>query len=77
MPNPNELERQETESVLEVNEGNTLDLMMRWEDNDLSHEETVALFQHLVDSGMAWRLQGMYGRAATALIDAGYVTQRG
>ena len=52
-----------------------VDQMMRYEQGDLSDEETVEFFQDLVDTGMAWTLQGSYGRMAMALIDAGYVTR--
>lgn len=41
------------------------------EAGDLDEEETVQLFQRLIDSGLAWKLQGSYGRQAMALIDAG------
>lgn len=51
-----------------------LDAMMAWEAGELDEDETVQLFQSLVDSGMAWRLQGTYGRTAAALIEAGAVT---
>ena len=51
-----------------------LDAMMAWENGELDEEGTVALFQSLVDSGLAWQLQGCYGRTARALIDAGYIT---
>jgi hypothetical protein len=37
----------------------------------LSSDETIELFQALIDNGMAWRLQGHYGRTAKDLIDAG------
>lgn len=46
------------------------DSMLAWEEGELNDDETVVLFQHLVDNGMAWTLQGMYGRQAQRLIDA-------
>jgi hypothetical protein len=46
------------------------DMMMAWEAGELSDEDTVVLFQQLIDSGMAWQLQGCYGRMANAFIQA-------
>lgn len=44
-----------------------------YENGELNEDETVELFQQLVDSGLAWQLQGHYGRTAVALIEAGMV----
>lgn len=48
------------------------DAMMTWEDGTLDEAGTIELFQNLIDTGMVWTLQGMYGRAARDLIVAGY-----
>ena len=53
-----------------------VDDIIAYENGELDEEATVALFQRLVDSGLAWRLQGSYGRTAAALIDAGLVHAR-
>lgn len=55
------------------NMSDTLDRMIAWENGVLSDDATIRLFQDLVDSGMAWSLQGMYGRQAASLIKAGLV----
>lgn len=47
--------------------------MMSYEDGSLDEPGTKKLFQHLVDTGMAWHLQGSYGRAADAMLKAGYI----
>lgn len=47
--------------------------IMAFENGELDHEQTIELFQHLVDSGLVWSLQGAYGRMARQLIDAGLV----
>jgi hypothetical protein len=52
-----------------------LDKMIEWEQGTLNEDDTVALFQELVNSGLAWQLQGCYGRQAMALINAGLVTR--
>lgn len=36
-----------------------------------SHEEYIEAWQHLIDTGLAWTLQGYFGRGAAALIEAG------
>jgi hypothetical protein len=56
---------------------NLADQIRAFEDGDLDGDETVALFQKLVDTGIAWELQGLYGRFAAALIRDGLVTIKG
>jgi len=55
---------------------NFVGTIMAYEDNKLTEQEIVELFQHLVDTGIAWELQGSYGRTAMALIEAGKVVRK-
>ena len=40
-----------------------------------SEEQSIEAWQHLIDTGLAWTLQGAFGRMAKALIDAGVCTR--
>jgi hypothetical protein len=51
--------------------------LMAYEDGELDTTEIVELFSKLVRSGMAWQLQGMYGRQAMTLIHSGYLDKDG
>lgn len=53
---------------------NNLNQILAYESGELDEAGVIELFQSLVDSGLAWSLQGHYGRTAKALIDAGLVT---
>lgn len=39
-----------------------------------SEEQVIEAWQHLVDTGLAWRLQGFFGRQAKAMIEAGIIS---
>lgn len=49
------------------------DAIIAYEQNELGEEETIELFQELVNSGLAWQLQGHYGRTAKYLLEAGLI----
>jgi len=51
--------------------------IMEYEDGRLSEDETVELFQDLIDSGMIYHLQGSYGRMAQHLIQQGLCHRKG
>jgi hypothetical protein len=49
-----------------------LDRIIAYEQGELDQDETIELFQELINTGLAWSLQGHYGRTAAAMIEAGY-----
>ena len=48
--------------------------IIQYEQGELPEEETLELFQELVNNGMAWSLQGHYGRVATHLLESGAIS---
>jgi hypothetical protein len=53
------------------------DKIIEFEMGDLSGSETLELFSELIRTGMAWSLQGIYGRTARALIEQGLIDDYG
>jgi hypothetical protein len=53
-----------------------LDAIIAYEQGELDMDDTIALFQRLINSGLAWSLQGSYGRMAAGLIKSGHCQPR-
>lgn len=51
--------------------------IMDFEGGDITEERLIEGFQHMIDDGSVWKLQGSYGRTAHALIEQGYCHARG
>ena len=51
-----------------------VDDIIDYENGDMDWDRLVDFFQNLIDTGMAWSLQGVYGRMAQSLIEEGYCT---
>ena len=51
----------------------TVDELMAYESEEMQEDAVLDLFQRLVDTGMAWKLQGHYGRTARELIEMGLI----
>jgi len=56
-----------------MNLGNALTYLTKYEEGEMDEHEMIEFFQFLVDSGLAWTLQGSYGRMAMDLIEDGVV----
>jgi len=53
---------------------NLTERIVAYEHGELNEQQTIQLFQELVDSGMIMKLQGHYGRFAAQLLEAGLIT---
>lgn len=53
----------------------TVSFIMAYEAGELDDEQVIEGFQHLIDTGIVWQLQGSYGRMANYLIREGYCHQ--
>lgn len=58
---------------MENNMPNVNDIIA-YESGEMQDEEIIDFFQRLIDSGMAWSLQGSYGRMAMRLVEDGVCT---
>lgn len=56
---------------MSLSQFDTVGFVIEYESGQLSEEEIIEGFQHLINDGTVWSLQGHYGRTAAALIEAG------
>ena len=56
---------------------NIINLIIAYESGELTDEGILSLFSALIKNGMAWTLQGSYGRAAAQLINSGIIDRNG
>jgi hypothetical protein len=45
-------------------------------EEDASEERQIQAWQHLLDTGLCWKLQGWFGRTATAMIEKGLIKKK-
>ena len=50
---------------------------MRFEEGSMSPNEILEFFGELIREGLAWKLQGFYGRTASSLIQNGLLNSKG
>lgn len=55
----------------------TIDKIIAYESGDMSDAEKVYFFSELIKSGLAFTMQGHYGRTANSLIEAGILMRDG
>lgn len=55
----------------------TVDQFIAFEGGEMDDEQTIDFFGSLISTGMAWSLQGSYGRTAASLIDGGLIDRQG
>ena len=50
-----------------------VDLIIKYEEGKATKREVIRLFQHLINTGQAWKMQGHYGRTAMAMLEEGII----
>jgi hypothetical protein len=59
--------------ISEVGFVQLVDQLIAYEEGQLTEDEEIALFQHLVETGTCWHLDGHYHRVGATLIEAGLI----
>jgi len=50
-----------------------VDQLIAYEEGQLTEDEEIAFFEHLVETGTCWQLQGHYQRVAATLMKTGLI----
>lgn len=67
---------EDTEEADKAGDFDAVGFIMDFEAGALDEDEVIDGFQHMLDTGLVWQLQGKYGREAAALLDAGLIERR-
>jgi hypothetical protein len=51
-----------------------VDRLIAYDEGQITDDQEVAFFEHLVETGTCWQLQGHYQRVAATLIEAGLIS---
>jgi hypothetical protein len=57
----------------EVNLVRLVDQLIAYEEGQITEDQEVAFFEHLVETGTCWQLPGHYQRVGATLIEAGLI----
>jgi hypothetical protein len=50
-----------------------VDQLIAYEEGQITEDQEIAFFEHLVETGTCWQLPGHYQRVAATLIEAGLI----
>ena len=50
-----------------------VDQLIAYEEGQMTEDQQIALFQHLIDTGKCWHLEGHYHRVGATLIEVGLI----
>jgi hypothetical protein len=52
-----------------------VDQLIAYEEGQITEDQEIAFFEHLIETGTCWQLPGHYQRVAATLIEAGLIKQ--
>jgi hypothetical protein len=50
-----------------------VDQLIAYEEGQITEDQEIELFQHLIETGTCWHLEGHYHRMGATLIEAGLI----